>query len=419
MIKFRKLFKQSILILAAGVLLLDPLQVHAQAVDLKFFSKNDIMFWNPNDCNAAANAAGGIPNLVGNKNAEKMWNFFVGIDGTLKPDQRLNPIQAAGVMGNLRQESGENFNPDAENPSSGAYGIAQWLFGRKTALLKKADQLGVKKNDLAFQLKFLYDESNSRNVTAREFKSRAVNNNEWKTLQSLKTIEDATLFWHANFEISEDTLQDIQRTRLVFAKNVYASFKDKVPAEGAAGGTVSSSTTGTCGQFAGGDFSATLLAYAWPRYEANKTENQPAYQKAMEKAKADGQYLGAAVGSQLGIDCGAFVTRLMIDSGFEPNYNYGGKLSAGAGPTSAQEAWLKANWKVVGKGNEVKVGGDASDDKVLRAGDVAIDSAHTFVFVGKIEGFESNTAAASLSSHSPMAGGDTITAARWTWYRKK
>jgi len=47
----------------------------------------------------------------------------------------LNPIHAAGIVGNLLQES--NLDPDAINPSSKAYGIAQWLGNRKTKLQQK------------------------------------------------------------------------------------------------------------------------------------------------------------------------------------------------------------------------------------------------------------------------------------------
>lgn len=58
----------------------------------------------------------------GNTNPEKVWNYLTGTMG-------LNDIQAAGVMGNIQQES--NFSTTALNPSSGAYGLIQWLFGQK------------------------------------------------------------------------------------------------------------------------------------------------------------------------------------------------------------------------------------------------------------------------------------------------
>ena len=61
----------------------------------------------------------------------------------------------------------------------------------------------------------------------------------------------------------------------------------------------------------------------------------PAYAAAITKAKAEGQYVGND-----GVDCGGFVTRLMIDSGFEPNYNYAGKLSDGAANVASGQHYV-------------------------------------------------------------------------------
>lgn len=411
--KYLLLLKRTVIALSLAVLLFEPVQLHAQAIDTEFFSKNDIFFWDPNDCQAGT--SGGTASLVGNENAEKIWNYLVGNDGNLNEKDRLTPEQAAGVMGNIKAESG--FNPGIEEKTARAdkgYGIIQWTFDRRIALEKAAKKEGVKSSDLGFQLTYLFQELNSRDTNRPEYRQF---DNEWKMIQGQKSLEDALVAFHHEVEISHlmdkpNPRKAVIDARLPDTKDIYASFKDKVPSGASASG---SSTTCGSNEFAGGNFQETLLAYAWPNYEANKTQNMPAYQKAMEKAQKDGQYLGGSVGSQLGVDCGAFVTRLMIDSGYEPGYNYKGK----GGNTTVQEKWLRENWKVVGKGNQVKVGGDTSDEKVLRPGDVAIDANHTFVFVGKVEGFDSNTAAASLRDHSPMAGRDPITDARWTWYRKK
>ena len=61
---------------------------------------------------------------------------------------------------------------------------------------------------------------------------------------------------------------------------------------------------------------------------------------------------------------------------------------------------------------------------MLQPGDVAMRTGHTFIFVGDIEGFDSNIASASYSANcnnarSPMAGRESITDSRLTWYRKK
>lgn len=76
----------------------------------------------------------------------------------------LNPTAAAGVMGNLEQES--NINPGAKN-GIGAYGIAQWLGGRKSALFQYASSHGLAPNSIQAQLGYLWQEisSGSEGVT--------------------------------------------------------------------------------------------------------------------------------------------------------------------------------------------------------------------------------------------------------------
>lgn len=72
----------------------------------------------------------------------------------------LNPIHAAGIVGNLLQES--NLDPDAINPSSKAYGIAQWLGNRKTKLQQKYG----KSPTFEQQLDYLWEELNSSEKSA-------------------------------------------------------------------------------------------------------------------------------------------------------------------------------------------------------------------------------------------------------------
>jgi lysophospholipase L1-like esterase len=151
-----------------------------------------------------------------------------------------------------------------------------------------------------------------------------------------------------------------------------------------------------------GDFAATVKAYAWPDHKGRGfTEKMPAYAEAIERAKTEGRYVGND-----GVDCGGFVTTLMIDSGFEPRYNFDGK----GGPTDTQKQWLDANWESLGS---------VSSTADLRPGDVAWYPGHTFVFVGTIDGFNSQIASASNGQRSPMAGRESLTGSGAVWYRKK
>ncbi len=96
----------------------------------------------------SACCASGSSTLVGNNNAEMVWNFLI--------SKGFSNVQVAGIMGNLEQES--NFNPTAVNSGSGAYGLAQWLGSRLTALQAFAENAGKDKSDLAVQLDFMWSE---------------------------------------------------------------------------------------------------------------------------------------------------------------------------------------------------------------------------------------------------------------------
>ncbi len=388
----------------------------------------------------------GITPLRGNDNQEKIWNFFL--------EKGLTPIQAAGVMGNIQTESASTWSPvvfqtqaDPWNPSTGfhnAFGIAQWDGGRRYtpeyggvlgSLKKNYPDLteymhpsydprrnpkkelppGVEDKLLSFELNYLYSESKSRRVT---YKGLGEAKNEWETLKLQKTIRDAVVFWHHNFEISAQSEADVVRIRGGHAQTIFDKFN---------GAATDATATCTVGDASG--FTGTVLAYAWPKYksvpaDAEKTDDpdphpgvrgirialrKKEYVAAVKAAQKNGIYTGGYDG----VDCGAFVTLLMLNSGFEPNYNFEGKWSKGAGNVAGgQIPWLQKNWKRVGKGNQIKT-------SQLRPGDVAVSPTHTFVWVGEIDGFEGKSASASFGDRAPMAdGGQSPTDPNFTWYSK-
>lgn len=95
---------------------------------------------------------GGGDNLVGSDNAEKAFNYFTQTRG-------LSDIAAAGLVGNMQQESGPSLSTTAGSPS-GPYGIVQWLGGRLTNLQKfaDADRQNRPISDLSLQLDFAWKE---------------------------------------------------------------------------------------------------------------------------------------------------------------------------------------------------------------------------------------------------------------------
>lgn len=189
----------------------------------------------PVDCNATTV-------LVGSANEEKVYNYLT--------KKGLSPQQAAGVMGNLSVES--NFVPNNQQNGStwptGGWGIAQWTGSRRDTLAKevlKADlvysndddandpkqKLTAKENDalLAFQLDFLFQESNER--TMRDNPAKA----EWAGLKDVTTVKDAVIYWEYNFERAGVPALG---QRLEDANAIFAKYGSGGSESGASGGVL-------------------------------------------------------------------------------------------------------------------------------------------------------------------------------------
>lgn len=157
-----------------------------------------------------------------------------------------------------------------------------------------------------------------------------------------------------------------------------------------------------------------VLKYAWPEYKGSGyVERKPDYKAAVEKRMGAGLYVGGTCHGG-GVDCGGFVTTLMNESGYEPEYNYSGK----GGNTTSQLAWVRENWTTLNDSPTTEI-----DTSKLQAGDVAVYDGHTFVYVGEIEGFDSRIASASLCNRAPMAGRESLTYDSYhgqvvMWFRK-
>lgn len=172
--------------------------------------------------------------LIGNSNAEKIWNFLL--------ERIHNEFGVAALMGNLSAESGlrpnnmenyyeakldftddsytaavddgsyKNFIKDAVG-----YGIAQWTYHtRKQNLyvyLKNVKKVSI--GDLEGQLEFLYKELSS------DFK--AVLN----TLCNATNIYDASTFVLIKFENPKNKSDSVKNTRAAKGKEFYDQFAGK------------------------------------------------------------------------------------------------------------------------------------------------------------------------------------------------
>ena len=449
-----KILKIAQSIILSIIITLVPLSTGVSATN-SFYSGNDILFYDEN-ANVAPCARTGDGSIVG-----KVWSFFI--------DKGLTEIQTAGILGNMYQESSisptswQTINTEDKTSNAGiltdngksahAWGIVQWDGSRRyyeNSDGTKSGVLGKLLTDKPHLEKYIsssystggsYIEGSKENgftltdkipLTDKSIPESDLNElltfeldyvwmempGEEDTLNKLKqtnNIVDATVVFHDNFERSSDSDDFVKTTRAGYAQAIYNKMK----------GMSSSNNCST-----GNSFIDTLKSYVWPTHKGwYDNENVPAesrtgivavtptegYKKAIEKALSEGRYTGDScsnLGVGSGIDCGAFVTTFIYDSGWDVTYNYNGK----GGATATQKQWLDANWQNLGNASSI-------DTSTLLPGDVAIysygDDGHTFVYIGNVDGYESNIASASQCQRAPMAGTESLVDGKYTWYRKK
>ena len=193
----------------------------------------------------------------------------------------------------------------------------------------------------------------------------------------------------------------------------------------AATNPVAAVQTGCGGGAVSGSLMQTILNYSWPDFhDVPYTTYKPAYLAAIKRAQARikvdiySDYVGGGI--YPGIDCGGFVTRIMRDSGTDPNYNWGpGDKREQPGGTGQQKKYMDANPQKYENLGQKR----ASEFSTLKPGDIAINDSHTYIYVGKLPGFNGNSASASYSSwRTPMASNayDNYADGKpFTWYRLK
>lgn len=370
-------------------------------------------------------AAGGSAVQMRDNNPETALGYLMSVgDG-----QKLTIAQAAGIVGNLQQESGENLDPKATNGTH--TGIAQWdNVYRFPKLTEFAKFINADPYEIGTQLRYLAWE-----ITL---------NNEWTdhkgsyssaltSIRAVSTPEEAATAFEAKFEKSGGSALDKRQAN---ARALYDKYKDSSSLASSKSSKISGTTASCSSASSGaGKLQEYTLKYAWGD-RSHGTERKPEYAAAIEKAESEGRY----VGSMHGVDCGGFVTTLVHDSGFDPDYNYssgtspapgaligaifgsGSKSSGKSGNTVVQEAWVKANWQALGTANGTYEpdGSKFTDDK-LQPGDVAFVSGpgHTWIYVGEIKDFNSKYASASQEEKAPAVAGEGFDYKSARWYRKK
>lgn len=409
MSRFKELFQKLSLYTATTVIVASYLSNVVSAQFNPFYMDSVIPFY---DASASlANSPCSGTSVTGDTNIHKIWNYLVG--------EGLTDMQAAGILGNIQEESGFSATrqQDGIRFPRGGWGLVQWDAdgGRRTPLIQALTEFdpsltqyhavefggptsastgyvaeGIPEADadklLGFQLDYLYDEAQLR-MTHGFPEYRGLS--EWEAIKQTTTIRESSDIWLVSFERPADQSEAHKQVRANHGQEIYDMIM---------GDRSGLESGGSCVGGSVNDLQALTLEYAHPQYHrAPYTEKRPAYAQAVQQAIAADKYVGSRMID--GVDCGGFVTLLIINSGFDPTYNHNGDLPA-AGNTTTQEAWLKSNWTALNP-NEVM------DTSRLEPGDVAMIPGHTWLFVGDIPGFDSQAASASQDERAPMAAAES------------
>lgn len=428
------MFRRIISAIFIAIIVSNQLVTTAQATpeyDEMFYSGNDILFYDPR-CDTSM-TRGEILSLNGDSNIDKIMNFLIA------PAQGLSVAQAAGVIGNFMAESGNgkqievevegekkkindvnpaaiqgggNADPDYVPVNGVGFGIAQWTFtARQQPLVNYMRPYGDI-TSIDGQIGFMWQELNGSHASSL------------RKLKETTTFHEANYIFHKFYEGSADSAEQVRVNRGGKAELVYKLYANQnVPSAESDSATSSegdihatrdtgTNRTGTqsCTATEGGeDLIGLVQQYAWPEYKSPGGEGiipTDKYRQAVDTAISNRRYVGGTL--YKGIDCGGFVTTLIIDSKFDPGYNNGSELAKGAGNTIAQEAWLRKNWRVI----------SSSDATDRQPGDVAINETHTYIYVGP-DAFPNKVpiASASWDERAPMQGREAVADSSFRWYR--
>lgn len=424
--------KTLLTIFLASLLLIQPTSALSDEL-LDYYNINGIYYYNPSGNNAGYGCYNGTVTISGSTPEEKIWSGLISF---------MTPEQAAGVMGNMAHE-GNYFNPvqhevsqmnkywgsiDIVTDASVPYGIGliQWSWGRRVNLLQH-----IQNNAPDLLNYFLQPELYSIGYTINGrklielvgetvydqliqieldyLKIELENNNTYKKIFDQPSVEAAADYFLYYVEAPADP----EASRSVRRQDAQKYYDDLY------GATLSPSAGGGCP--ASGSLQELVTKYAWPEYKGQDfTQQMPDYTATIQQRVSQKLYVGGNNGN----DCGGFVTTLMQESGFAPDYNYGGRIDQGASNVPVQEQWVQENgWTLLNGSPSAQI-----DTNLLQPGDVAFVTGHTFVYVGNIPGFDSVIASASYSAdpdrgRSPMAGRESLTydserGEIVRWYRK-
>jgi hypothetical protein len=127
----------------------------------------------------------------------------------------LSDEAAAGVLGNLHQETGGSFDPTLKQQGGPGMGIAQWSIGGRwdtgpESFLEFAQERGLEEDSVVAQAEFIVYEM-----------KQGWGGFKLKKFSKETNIADATVYFHDMYERSEDSDNFVRKTRGGYAKDWY------------------------------------------------------------------------------------------------------------------------------------------------------------------------------------------------------
>lgn len=300
--------------------------------------------------------------------------------------------QAIGIAGNMMSESA--FQTGAENPSSAAYGLVQWLGGRRENLEAFAKSKGKEPTDPNLQVEFIDHElSTSEKATAEAFRDTT----------RYSTPEEWCREWYKLFERGGEGEYG--------KREEYATEFSSLSIPGG-------SSTSCESNLDMSDMVNLAISVAHPLgTPKSETEVPSAGSCAGAKDKARKEYVElrekqlaeAPDGHKGGLDdgwfadCGKFVGSVVIMAA-DPDFPQAG--------TYTQEPYVQSSskWKEIGT---------ISSFDELQPGDIFFkdNPGHTGMYVGEVDGETHVIAQASLCDYTPRLSPAYSEQLNFRWYR--
>ena len=361
------------------------------------------------NCCATPTKGGGVVKMLSDNPETALGYLMSAGNGT-----KLTLAQAAGIVGNLQQESGPTLDPRATNGTHN--GIAQWDATNRwgNGVVKFAADMNGDPYDIAIQLRYLAWEMGLTNEWKDHTPGRG---GTADAIRATTSASQAAEVFEVQFEGSGGSALG---QRQAYANALYDKYKDSSTLTSSSGASLPG-TSASCSSSGGNSaLQEYTLKYAWPElHHEPRTQRKDDYITAIDTAVKEGRYTNDPSGgdeSLRGVDCGVFVTTLLYDSGFDKTYNFDAK----GGNTVRQLQWAMLNWQLLGMANgKYEPDGSKFTDDKLQPGDVAFSPGHTWVYVGEINGFESKYASASYGEKAPSAAGEGFDWDNAIWFRKK